>query len=335
MSRKVAGLTAFIIVLIMSASPVTVYAKPASELSEANVPAIVSKIGISVVGIIGKIKQESPNYSSRGDNLVFGSGVIYRSNGYIVTNAHVVADMESIVAVLSNGKAYQARLKAIDEKSDLAVIKIDKGGLVPAVFGDISSVSVGEPVVAIGTPLSFSLRNSATKGIVSGINRAVEGDYRFIQSDAAINGGNSGGPLVDMQGRVIGINSVKYTGYGVEGLNFSIPVDTVKFVISHFEKYGKVRRPFLGASFSEGVAARYGLPSDEGLTITEIEKDSPADKAGLQIDDIVVSVNGVRITTLIDYNEEMKRYLPGDTVELTLVRDENTIKAKVTFSETK
>ena len=198
---------------------------------------VISKLSSSVVGIIGKLKQSSKSYTNYSDNLIFGSGVIYKSNGYIVTNAHVVSDMELIVVVLSNGKAYNAKLKAIDELSDLALIKIDKGMLTPAEFGDMSQVEVGMPVIAIGTPLSFSLRNSASKGIISGINRSTDSEYRFIQSDAAINGGNSGGPLVDMNGKVIGINTVKYVGYGVEGLSFSIPIDTVKYVLGHFEKY--------------------------------------------------------------------------------------------------
>lgn len=308
----------------------------ASVISEeSGVPQVISKLSNSVVGIIGKLKQSSANYNSSSDNLIFGSGVIYKSNGYIVTNAHVVADMESIVVVLSNGKAYKARLIAIDEKSDLASIKIDKGMLTPAVFGNISDVIVGKSVVAIGTPLSFSLRNSATKGIISGINRTTDGEYRFIQSDASINGGNSGGPLVDMDGKVIGINSVKYVGYGVEGLSFSIPIDTVKYVLNQFEKYGKVRRPYLGAVFMEGVAARYGLPSNEGLTITDVKNDTPASRAGLMTDDVLIAVNGVNITTIIDYNEEMKKYLPGNSVQLVVDRNGKDIKMKVTFDETK
>lgn len=300
---------------------------------ENGVPDVISKLSSSVVGIIGKLKESSADYSSYGDNLIFGSGVIYKSNGYIVTNAHVVIDMESIVVVLSNGKAYNARLKALDEQSDLALIKIDKGMLTPAVFGDISDVVVGKPVVAIGTPLSFSLRNSASKGIISGINRSTDGEYRYIQSDAAINGGNSGGPLVDMSGKVIGINTVKYVGYGVEGLNFSIPIDTVKYVLGHLEKYGKVKRPYLGVVFMEGVAAKYGLPSTEGLTISEVKKDSPAEKAGLKQEDILRSVNGVTMTTKIDYNEEMKKFLPGDTAVLELDRDGKKVQIKVTFGD--
>lgn len=301
--------------------------------TDPSIPDVVGKMSSSVVGIIGKLKQSSPNYSNYGDNLVFGSGVVYKSNGYIITNAHVVGDMETIVVVLSDGKSYIARLKAIDETSDLALIKIDKGRLKPVKFGNMTDVAVGETVVAIGTPLSFSLRNSATKGIVSGINRSVDGEYRFIQSDAAINGGNSGGPLVNLKGEVIGINTVKYVGFGVEGLSFSIPVDTVQYVLGHFEKFGKVRRPYLGAVFMEGVAARYGLPSNEGLTITEIKKDSPAEKAGLLVDDVVLAVNDIKVTTKIDYNEEMKNYLPGSVAELTLERNGNSLKVKVTYEE--
>lgn len=294
---------------------------------------VVKKMGSSVVGIIGKIKESSQNYIPYSDNLTFGTGVVYKSNGFIITNAHVVSDMESIVVVLTNGKSYHARLKAIDEISDLALIKIDKGGLTPAKFGSISDVAVGEQVIAIGTPLSFSLRNSATKGIVSGINRTADGEYRFIQSDAAINGGNSGGPLVNMRGEVIGINTVKYIGFGVEGLSFSIPVDTVIYVMKHFEKFSRVRRPYLGADFVEGVAARYGLPSNEGLTVVEVMGDSPAEEAGLMVDDVVEYVNGVSITTKIDYNEEMKKYLPGNSVELGVIRGNKRLNIKVTYTE--
>ncbi|MCX7746246.1 MAG: trypsin-like peptidase domain-containing protein [Clostridia bacterium] len=297
------------------------------------VSSLLNKLSPSVVGIIGKLRKSSQDYSSRGENLVFGTGVIYRSDGFIITNAHVVADMDTIVVVLSNGKAYKARLKAMDEKCDVAMIKIDKGGLTPAVFGDIKDIAAGESVIAIGTPLSFSLRNSATMGIISGLNRSAEGEYKFIQSDAAINGGNSGGPLVNMKGKVIGINTVKYTGFGIEGLSFSIPIDTVKYAISHFEKYGKIRRPYLGATFSEGVAAKYGLPSNEGLTVTEIESNSPAQKAGLKVEDMVIGLNKVKISTKIDYNEEMKKFLPGDTVVLTVIRGEKQVQIKVKCSE--
>lgn len=297
---------------------------------------IISKVSPSVVGIIGKLKESSYDYNDQTDNLIFGTGVIYRSDGYIVTNSHVVKDMESIVVVLSNSKAYKARLKALDESLDLAVIKIDKGGLPPAVFGSISDVAVGQEVIAIGTPLSFNLRNSATKGIVSGMNRSADGEYRFIQSDAAINGGNSGGPLVNMKGQVIGINSVKFVGFGIEGLNFSIPVDTVKYAISHFERFGKIKRPYLGIVFSDSITAQYGLPSTtEGLTVKEIEEGSPAEEYDIQLDDKLISINGVKINSIIDYNEELKKYLPGSKVTFKMLRNKKQFDIKVVFSEKK
>ncbi len=295
---------------------------------------IINKVSPSVVGIIGKLKESSYDYSEYTDNLIFGTGVIYRSDGYIITNAHVVKDMESIVVVLSNSKAYKARLKAIDDSLDLAVIKVDKGGLTPALFGDMTSVAVGQEVVAIGTPLSFNLRNSATKGIISGMNRSTDGEYRFIQSDAAINGGNSGGPLVNMKGEVIGINSVKLIGFGVEGLNFSIPVDTVKYAISHFEKFGKIKRPYMGIVFSESITSQYGLPSTTGgLLIRDIIERSPAEKYDIQVDDKLISVNGVKVNSIIDYNEEMKKYLPGDKATFKLIRNNKQLTVKVTFGE--
>ena len=304
------------------------------SISTNNISNIVSKVSPSVVGIIGKLKESSTDYNEMTDNLVFGTGVIYRSDGYIVTNAHVVKDMESIVVVLSNSKPYKARLKAIDEKLDLATIKIDKGGLTPATFGDINKVTVGQEVVAIGTPLSFSLRNSATRGIVSGMNRVAGGEYRFIQSDTAINGGNSGGPLVNMQGQVIGINSVKFIGYGVEGLSFSIPIDTVQYAIKHFEKFGKIKRPYLGLNFSESIAAQYGLPTyEEGINIQDIDEGSPAEDYDFSVEDKLLAVNGAKVNTIIDYNEEMKKYYPGDKATFLLVRDGKKFNINVEFGE--
>lgn len=304
------------------------------DISTTNASDIISKVGSSVVGIIGKLKESSADYNEQTDNLVFGTGVIYRSDGYIITNAHVVKDMDTIVVVLSNSKPYKARLKAIDEDLDLAEIKIDKGGLTPAKFGDIKDVTVGEEVFAIGTPLSFNLRNSATHGIISGINRTADGDYRFIQSDTAINGGNSGGPLVNMRGEVIGINSVKFIGFGVEGMSFSIPIDTVKYAIKQFESFGRIRMPYLGLTFTESIAAKYGLPTyEEGLTIRDIQEDSPATKYDIQTDDKLMSVNGVKVNTIIDYNEEMKKYLPGNKATLKIMRNNKLINLEVVFGE--
>ena len=295
---------------------------------------VVSKVSPSVVGIIGKLKESSYEYNENSDNIVFGTGVIYRSNGYIITNAHVVKDMESIVVVLSNSKAYKARLKAIDDDLDLAEIKIDKGGLQPATFGDISKVAVGDEVVAIGTPLSFGLRNSATRGIISGMNRSENRQYRFLQTDAAINSGNSGGPLVNLKGEVVGINSWVYAGIGVQGMGFSIPIDTVKYAIDQFERFGKIRRPYMGIVFTDSITSIYGLPNTtSGVTVKSIEKSSPAQKYNIKVDDKLISINGVKVNSTTDYNEEMKKYLPGDIAEFKLQRDNREFNITVTFGD--
>ncbi len=325
-------ITAIFLLLAMMLPTIT-YGSNAAKVGEYSVTDVVKKVSPSVVGIIGKAKTGDTVIDSSADGLLFGTGVIIKPNGYIITNAHVVRNMEKIVVVLSNSRAYQARLKALDNMYDLALIKIDKGMLPAATFGDMGSVEVGETVVAIGTPLSFSLRNSATMGIISGINRSVDSEFRLIQSDVAINKGNSGGPLVNMKGEVIGITSTKYMGYGIEGMSFSIPIDTVQYVISHFEKYGKVMRPWLGVRMSESLLATYGLPTDEGLTINEVVPGSPAEKAGLMEDDRILEVDGVSVNTIIDYNECMKKYLPGDTAQFTIMRAGNIIKVSVVFSQ--
>jgi len=300
---------------------------------------VVAAVSPSVVAIIGTPKDKGSQYDEDNvlsySSVIFGTGIIYRANGYIMTNAHVVKDMDKIVVVLSNGKSYKAKVKAIDEEVDLASIKIDKGGLKVASFGDMSSITEGESVIAIGTPLSFSLRNSVTEGIISGLNRSDQSSYRLIQSDTAINSGNSGGPLMNLDGEVIGINSSKYRGVGIEGLSFSIPIDTVRYVIDQFEQYGKVKRPYLGVDFTEGVAARYGLPSDEGITISKVKDDSAAKKEGLLVDDVVTKVNKSKIRSITDYNEELKKYLPGDKVTLTIVRDDKEIQVEVVYEEKK
>lgn len=329
MNARKASISGLLILIILFLNVSNVFAE-----SDKSIITVINKVSPSVVGVIGNIRQDSLDYQPGSDNMVFGTGVIIKSNGFIITNAHVVLDMENIIVVLSNSRAYQARLKAIDEKTDLAMIKIDKGGLIPVEFGNISDIQVGETVIAIGTPLSLSLRNSATKGMISGINRSIQSDYRFIQSDAAINGGNSGGPLVNMKGKVIGINSIKYSGTGIEGMSFSIPVDTVKYAISQFEKYGEIKRPYLGVTFIEGIAARYGLPSNEGITITDIKKDSPASKYRLQTDDIITGINEKSITTLVDFNEAMKNYLPGDSAILMIKRNDKVVKIKIVFGST-
>ncbi len=284
------------------------------------IPKIVERLSPSVVGIIGNVDGgAAASYQDKyADGVAIGTGVVVKAGGEILTNAHVVKDMNNIIVVLSNGEGYTGRIKCIDEKSDLAVVKIDKLGLTVAKLAEAGQIEVGETVVALGTPLSMSLRNSATSGIVSGVNRALFSDYNLIQTDTAINPGNSGGPLVNLRGEVVGINSSKFSGVGVEGMCFSIPIDTVRYVLNQFDTYGKVRRPNIGVTFEEDWVAAYGLPTQNGLTIKAMNETSAAKEAGLTVGDVVTAVNGKGVHSIIEWNEIMKSYLPGQTVALTV-----------------
>jgi len=285
------------------------------------VPEVVKSVSPSVVGVIGNLKDEVQSDTRFSEQIVHGTGIIIKANGEILTNAHVVKDMERIVVVLSDGNGYEASLRCIDEATDLALIKINKFGLIPVRFAKEEEIVIGKTAIAIGTPVSFSLRNSASIGIISGINRSIGSSYRLIQTDAAINPGNSGGPLVNLEGEVVGINSNKFAAEGIEGMGFSIPVNTINYVLEHFEKNKRVIRPELGAGFEEDWAARVGLPTNNGLSIIDIAMDSSADISGLKVGDVLVSINGKDINTLVDYNEEMKKYMPQDIININIKRD--------------
>ncbi|KAI4452970.1 serine protease family s1c htra-related [Holotrichia oblita] len=299
--------------------------------NDAIISNIISRISPSVVAIIGNYKPGYlPGYMEKyNERTAHGTGVIIKSGGEILTNAHVVNQIENITVVLHDGGTYNARIKCIDEKSDLAVIKIDKIGLPIIKMGNMEDVVTGKTVIAIGTPVSFSLMNSASVGIVSGINRGIDSDYRLIQTDAAINPGNSGGPLVNIKGELIGINSSKYAGVGIESLGFSIPVNTVQYVLSQFDNHGKVIRPSVEAVFEESWKARLGLPNRDGLTISRIDSSSPLTDAGITSSDVIMSVNGTQVNSLIDWNEEMKNYIPGNAITLQIKRGEDLFEKDI------
>ncbi|KRF38641.1 trypsin-like peptidase domain-containing protein [Paenibacillus sp. Soil787] len=322
-------LAAFLLVSLQGPAP-----SYAAEVN-AEVPKVIEKTSPSVVAIIGKPSSDSDKSLDKNRfNLAHGTGVIVESNGVIVTNAHVVKDMKNIVVVTSNGTTYNGRATNIDEESDLALVKIDATGLSPAKFASSSDIKVGETVAAIGTPISFALRNSVTVGIVSGLDRSVNSQYQLIQTDAAINPGNSGGALINMNGEVIGINTMKYADIGVENLGFAIPVDTVKYVLKHFQLYGKVKRPYLGLELEESWEAVVGLPSSTGLRVAYVDPDSPAAGAGIQQDDLLVSIGASKVKTLVDYNEAIKKYLPSDTIDITIQSNNATKSKSVTLGET-
>ncbi len=278
------------------------------------IPQIVKNASDYVVGVIGYYED------NKTDGIAYGSGFVIAEDGKILTNAHVVSGLKKIMVVMNDGKAYSAKVLNIDSEADIALLKIEKKGLKTAKLADMNTVEVGQTVIAIGTPISFSLRNSATVGIISGLNRSSDNSYRLIQSDATLNRGNSGGPLLNLKGEVVGMGTQGIVGVGVSGLYFSVTADTIEYALDHFEKYGRIRRPVLGAVLGEGWLAKYDLPSDEGLVIKEVQKDSAALKAGLESGDAIMGIGDVKFATIVDYNEAMKAYLPGDSVPFKIRR---------------
>jgi serine protease Do len=294
------------------------------------IPDVIKKVSPSVVAIIGKPADE---HSSNRFSLAHGTGVIVKSDGWIVTNAHVVKDMDKIVVVTADGKEYAGTRKQIDYTSDLALVKINATKLkIAKLASNPLKVQVGESVIAIGTPVSFSLRNSATVGVISGMNRSVSSDYNLLQTDAAINPGNSGGPLVNLKGEVVGINSMKFVDVDIDSMGFAIPADTVQYVLDHFYKYGKVKRPSLGLELEESWSAVVGLPTEEPMTVIAVSS-ANAGKAGVKVGDQLYSVNGKQVASAVELNELLKAHLPGQTVDVTLLSDGDLITKKLVLSE--
>jgi serine protease Do len=298
--------------------------------SPSSIPDVIKQVSPSVVAIIGK-----PKDGDQGNRfaLAHGTGVVVKSDGWIVTNAHVVKDMNRIIVVTADGKEYEGTRKQLDVTSDLALVKINAAKLKPAKFAASPlKVQVGESVIAIGTPVSFSLRNTATVGVISGMNRSVSSHYNLLQTDAAINPGNSGGPLVNLAGEVIGINSMKFVDVNIDSMGFAIPADTVQYVLDHFNKYGKVKRPSLGLELEESWSAVVGLPTEEPMTILAVSSSS-AIQAGIAADDQLYSVNGTQVSSIVALNELLKAYLPGQSVNVTLLSNGDLVNRKLVLSE--
>lgn len=287
---------------------------------------IIQSSSESVVAIVGNYSSGhiSGTASKYNELTAHGSGVVIRSGGVILTNAHVVSDIKNITVVFNDGESYAGQVQYIDKESDLAVVKVDRLGLRPITFASADSVFAGQSVVAIGTPLSLSMRNSASKGIVSGVNVFVNGAYYpLIQTDAAINGGNSGGPLLNMKGQLIGISSSKYSGVGVEGLAFAIPLDTVNYVLNQFDTNGTVIRADLGITLENSWEARIGLPTKKGVTV----KTSASSE--LMPGDVINSVNGVEVHSIIEYNKALRDTYTSGSVSITYTRDNQQISADI------
>lgn len=278
----------------------------------------------------------------RREYSAYGSGVIISADGYIVTNNHVVQDAERISVTLNDKRVLQARLVGNDPATDLALIKIDATGLKPISFGNSDSARVGQPVLAIGNP--FNLTSTVTAGIISakarnmGIIDNTQGESpieSFIQTDAAVNPGNSGGALVDSKARLIGIVTAiasadgYYTGY-----SFAIPSNLAQKVTNDLKKYGHVQRGYLGVNVYEMTAEKakqMGLSDVRGLLIGRIVPNAAADKAGLKRGDMLLSINYTEVNSFAEMMQELGRFAPGDHVRVTYYRDGKTHAATVTL----
>jgi serine protease Do len=281
----------------------------------------------------------SPDQSDNGDgesNNGVGSGFILSADGYVMTNAHVVDDADNIYVTLTDKREFKAKLIGVDDRTDIAVVKIDAASLPTVTIGDSNKVRVGEWVVAIGSP--FGLDNTVTAGIVSAKGRET-GDYLpFIQTDAAVNPGNSGGPLINMQGEVIGINSQIYsrTG-GFMGIAFAIPIDEAMRVADQLKATGKVVRGRIAVSIGEvtkDVADSLGLPRAQGALVSSVEPGGPADKAGLQPGDIILKFNGAPVDTDTDLPRMVGDTKPGTHATVTIWRKGVSREVPITVAQT-
>ena len=314
--------------------------KNMSNISDArNTPAVrVAKtVGPAVVGITNRGVARDM-FNRQVESTGWGSGVIFRSDGYIVTNNHVVSDSQELIVSLADGRTLNGKLVGSDELTDIAVVKIDANDLPTAKFGNSDDIMVGEPAIAIGNPMGSEYSGSVTVGVISALNRTISTNdvVSFLQTDAAINQGNSGGALVNADGELIGIPSVKIVRNGFEGMAFAIPINTVKEVIEELVDKGYVARPYLGITpFDKPTAARYGyvLSIEKGVYVFQVALGSAADRAGLQRDDVILSIDGKEVNSVSEIRAEINSHKVGDTIKITYVRNKTNHTVDVVLQE--
>ncbi len=309
---------------------------------------VANKVLPSVVGIKVEYSVSSVFYRNMSSTATAeGSGVIIREDGYILTNNHIVNTSSSsnfyevgkankVTVYLYNDETpYEATIVGTDEQTDLAVLKIEKTGLTAASLGDSDNVKVGEFAMAIGNPLG--MQSSVSSGIISAVNRKVTSDnktYTLIQTDAAINSGNSGGALVNSNGEVIGINTLKMSGSGIEGMGFAIPINSTKTIYEQLIQYSKVKRPYIGISgrnLDEETAKANNLVV--GVYVISVDEFSSAEKAGIKIGDVITKIDGKEIKTMEELNEVKNAHSIGDEITLTINRNGNEKEFKLTLQE--
>lgn len=300
----------------------------------------VSSVAPSVVTVVNYL---DPN-RGQGEKSS-GSGVVISADGHVVTNAHVVEGSQRLEVILAGGKTVAADLVGSDPFADLAVLKIDPGAAPAATFGDSSTLLPGDTVIAIGSPLG-DFTNTVTVGVVSATDRSLTTSAGFrmeglLQTDAAINRGNSGGPLVDADGEVVGINALVVRGSGgtgvvAEGLGFAIPSNSVRLVTDQLIATGRVQRPYLGIQWewvTPEVAAANGLQADYGAFVTNVSAGSPAEASGLRRGDFILGIDGTRFDEADPFLNLLLRHNPGEVVTLDVQRDGSETRVRVTLGE--
>lgn len=314
---------------------------PAGDMTDKTaIVAIAEQLGPAVVGISNR---DIYTDFFRGQQEVekgTGSGVIFDEAGYIVTNNHVVAGASKLIVSLADGRQIEAEVVGTDPRTDLAVIKINAGNLTVARFGNSDDLRVGDLAIAIGNPGGADFARSVTQGIISGLNRLLvteEGlQFRLIQTDAAINPGNSGGALVDIKGRVVGINSIKIAREGFEGMGFAIPSNTVQDIVSDLIKYKKVIRPALGVYMIRDVDKELAAYNDLGVeygVLVDPQPGGPSAEAGMKRYDIIIQIDGKKITNRFDLQNEVFAKNVGDTISVVVVREREKVELSVKLGE--
>lgn len=310
-----------------------------------------SIVGIKLEYTVNNSMLQMFGKSSSSTATATGSGIIISEDGYILTNNHVVSSSSSssnssyyqvseasklTVTLFNDDTEYEAKIVGKDEQTDLAVIKIEKSGLSKAEFADSDSIKVGEFAMAVGNPIG--MQSSVTCGIVSAVNRQVTDSdgkqYTLIQTDAAINSGNSGGALVNSKGKVIGINTLKLSGTGIEGMGFAIPINSTTDITSQLIQYSKVKRPYIGITgidLNEETAKTYNLVT--GVYVKSVEDFSSGEKAGIKAGDVIIEADGTKISSMDDLNKIKNSHKIGDEMKIKVNRNGQEKDLTITLGE--
>ena len=301
--------------------------------------AVSEKAKPSVVGITTTTLSSDNMFSMPTESTGVGTGIIVDSNGYILTNSHVISDGEAkTVSVLFNdGSTIDGEVYWYDSQLDLAIVKVNKTGLTAAELGDSDKVQIGDISVAIGNPYGLDLAGTVTQGIISGLDRTISTSETtmtgLIQTDASINSGNSGGPLLNSSGQVIGINTAKASEG--EGLGFAIPINTAKPIIESIIQKGSYEKVTLGIKGTDAVKyaqySRKQLSSDEGVYVAEVISGSAAESAGIKSGDIITKIDNIDLSVMSDLTKNLYNYTKGDSATLTINRNGKEITVKVRF----